>query len=217
MEAEIPLTEDTFRALARSSPWRFSALHFTWRTRDEGDVECWLRRPGWLRVRDADGDRVERGEAPVFDPAPVLRADGLVESRSRAYTHDIDDPMWNNYVFVSMLDPEELSSDVVLSDLRSEERGGRATWWARAVPGDEYEPRCGCCPLLWSWVSDRDEYGDGDPGWEPSAGTIYPEAYDIALDVATGIVVQLTPVGGSRPDLGFETTIHEAELSVVSV
>ncbi|MFE7224904.1 hypothetical protein ACFU7D_08985 [Nocardioides sp. NPDC057577] len=217
MEAEVPLTEDTFRALARSSPWRFSALHFTWRTRDDGDVECWLRRPGWLRVRDAAGDRVVRGEAPVVDPEPVLRADGLVESRPRACTHDIDDPMWNNYLFVSMLDPEELSVDVALSDLRSEPRAGRETWWARAAPGEEYEPRCGCCPLLWSRVTDWFEYGDGAPGWEPQAGTVYPEAYDIALDVATGIVVQLSPVGGSRPDHGFETTIHEAELSVVSV
>lgn len=97
----------------------------------------------------------------------------------------------------------------------------RPAWPANRVrpwlPGDEYEPRCGCCPLLWSWVSDRAEYGDDDPGWEPSAGTVYPEAYDVALDVATGVVVQLTPVGGSRPDRGFEITIHEAFLSVVSV
>lgn len=217
MEAEVPLTEDTFRALARSSPWRFSALHFTWRTLDDGDIECWLRRPGRLRVRDADGDRVIRGETATVDPERVLRADGLVESRPRAHTHDIDDPMWNNYLFVSMLDPEELSADVVLSDLRSEPRAGRETWWARAVPEDGYEPRCGCCPLLWSRVTDWFEYGDGAPGWEPPEGTVYPEAYDVALDVATGIVVQLCPVGGSRPDHGFETTIHEAELSVVSV
>lgn len=217
MEAEVPLTEDTFRALARSSPWRFSALHFTWRTRDDGDIECWLHRPGWLRVRDADGDRVIRGEAATDDPKPVLRADGLVESRPRAHTHEIDDPMWNNYLFVSMLDPEELSADVALSDLRSEPRAGRETWWARAVPEEGYEPRCGCCPLLWSRVTDWFEYGDGAPGWEPPAGTVYPEAYDVALDVATGIVVQLSPVGGSRPEHGFETTIHEAELSVVSV
>ncbi|MBG6094665.1 hypothetical protein [Nocardioides luteus] len=216
MGAELSLTEDTFRALARSSPWRFSALHFTWRTPTDGDVECWLRRPGRLRVRDAGGDRAvdEKVTDPV--PEPVLRADGLVASRPRAHTHEIDDPMWQNYVFVSMLDPEELSADVVLSDLRSEPRAGRETWWARAVPGEGYEPRCGCCPLLWSRVSDWFEYGDGAPGWEPPAGTVYPEAYDIGLDVATGIVVQLSPVGGSRPDLAFVTTIHEAEMSVAS-
>lgn len=216
MGTDVPLTEDTFRALARSSPWRFSALHFTWHTERDGDVECWLRRPGRLRVRDAAGERVIDDEATEPVPKPVLRADGLVATRPRAYTHDIDDPMWNTYWFVSMLDPEELSADVALSDLRSEPRAGRETWWARAVAGDGYEPRCGCCPLLWSRVSDWFEYGDGAPGWEPPAGTVYPEAYDIALDVATGVVVQLSPVGGSRPDLGFETTIHEAEMSVPS-
>lgn len=212
---EVELTEDTFRALARSSPWRFTALHFTWRTWPDADVECWLRRPGRLRVRDARGDRVVEEEASAL-PEPILRADGLVASRPRAYTHDIDDPMWDNYVFVSMLDPEELSEDVTLSDLRSEPLAGRETWWARAVPGEGYEPRCGCCPLLWSRISDWYEYGDRVPGWEPPAGTVYPEAYDIALDVATGVVVRLSPVGGSRPDLAFETTIHEAEMSVAS-
>lgn len=153
-------TEDTFRALARSSPWRFTALHFIRRTRLDGDVECWLHRPGRLRVRDADGERVIEEEAITL-PDPVLRPDGLVASRPRAYTHDIGDPMWDNYVFVSMLDPEELSADVTLSDLRSEPRAGRETWWARAVPEDGYEPRCGCCPLLWSRVTDWVEYGDG--------------------------------------------------------
>ncbi|NYI79429.1 hypothetical protein [Nocardioides panzhihuensis] len=217
MGPEVPLTEDTFRALARSSPWRFSSLHFTWRTQSYGDVECWLRRPGRLRVRDGSGDRVI-DDAATTDPAPapVLRADGLVASRPRAYTHDIDDPMWNTYWFVSMLDPEELSADVTLSELRSGLRAGRETWWARAVPEAGYEPRCGCCPLLWSRVTDWAEYGDDEPGWEPPAGTVYPEAYEVALDVLTGVVVQLSPVGGSRPDLAFETEIHEAELSVVS-
>ena len=39
---------DDFRALARSSPWRFGTLHFTHRADGEDPVEAWLTRPGHL-------------------------------------------------------------------------------------------------------------------------------------------------------------------------
>lgn len=64
MAAEIQLTEDGFRALARSSPWPFTALHLIWRTRDDGDVVL-VGRAGRLRVHDATGDRVIRDERAV--------------------------------------------------------------------------------------------------------------------------------------------------------
>jgi hypothetical protein len=49
-------TPDSFRALARSSPWRWRTLHFLHRGgRDSRQVEAWVRRPGELLVRDADG------------------------------------------------------------------------------------------------------------------------------------------------------------------
>jgi hypothetical protein len=55
--------EDDFRALARSSPWRFTTLHLTHHRSDPGPagrpspwpVEAWLTRPWHLRVRTADG------------------------------------------------------------------------------------------------------------------------------------------------------------------
>ena len=56
----MPNAED-FAALARSSPWRFSALHFRKRDR-HGDVEAWLERPGRLRVVGPDGrETIETG------------------------------------------------------------------------------------------------------------------------------------------------------------
>lgn len=55
-------TEDIFRALARSSPWRFTTLHFTHRWDGRDPVEAWLTRPGHLRVRLVDGsERVAEG------------------------------------------------------------------------------------------------------------------------------------------------------------
>lgn len=53
----MQLSEDSFRALARSSPWRWRSLHFTRRGGEEETVEAWLTRPGELVVRDARGRR----------------------------------------------------------------------------------------------------------------------------------------------------------------
>lgn len=225
----MQLTEDVFRALARSSPWRWRTLHFTY-AKDDMDVEAWVRRPGRLLVRapglpDFRVDERQRGgrsaslmlvldgsrrafrpkrvpppEPPVRWPhevAPVRRPDGLVAERPS--TVEYDDPMYQSYDWVAMLDPVELSHDTVVADLREENRLGRRTWWARLRPSEGYEPRCGCCPLLWSFVSDRDENAHGDDlaSWRPRPGTVYPEAYDVALDVETGVATEVTPVGPS--------------------
>ncbi|RBY74740.1 hypothetical protein DQ238_21345 [Geodermatophilus sp. TF02-6] len=68
---------DDFRALARSSPWRWSTLRFSvrwpgnpWRT---GPVRAWLRRPDLLRVETLDGDllqvvREQPRRTSVFGP-----------------------------------------------------------------------------------------------------------------------------------------------------
>ena len=50
----MTVTVDAFQALARSSPWRWRTLHFRHRSGSE-EVEAWLRRPGRLLVRTADG------------------------------------------------------------------------------------------------------------------------------------------------------------------
>ena len=63
------LTAEDFRALARSSPWRFSTVHFTHRRqRDSGStpsgapVEAWLDRGlGRVVVRSSAGVEVAQG------------------------------------------------------------------------------------------------------------------------------------------------------------
>src|SRR4051812_38439267 len=99
-------------ALARSSPWLWRTLHFTHRSGHLGEVEAWLRRPGRLMVRTADGTehRVYEAPRPVApeDVEPFRRPDGLVAERPDGAEIDYDDPMWQSYSWVAMLDPVEL-------------------------------------------------------------------------------------------------------------
>jgi hypothetical protein len=239
----VDLTEDSFRALARSSPWRWRALHFVredGRRPGYGPVEAWVRRPGRMVVRDAAGgvhridERGELGSSRVFlwsstdpgvtvaDPpglryphevAPGRRPDGLVAVRPPDDEVAYDDPMWQSYDWVAMLDPVELSHHTTLDSLRDHDRDGRRTWSARMRAAEGYEPRCGCCALLWSFISDRDEEADEDrrEEWRPRPGVVYPDAYDVALDVQTGVVVDLRPLGGIRDDLGFAVRLLEVD------
>jgi hypothetical protein len=46
-DGQVERTEDSFRALARSSPWRWTTLHFAHRA-GFGEVEAWVKRPGRL-------------------------------------------------------------------------------------------------------------------------------------------------------------------------
>lgn len=232
----IPLTETTFRRLALSSPWRFETLHFTWQPQGRLEpVEAWLRRPGHLRVRLGDGSEevVEGvpyatgtfGWGPTPPPpvppgaiTPSLDAYGLVIERPECAPDgafiEYDDPMWQDYTWVAMLDPRELATGTSLSGLVAGDRYGRETWWAQvaAVSADEehgYNPRCGCCPLIWGEISERIEGSISGPIYaEQHPDVAYPESWLIGLDVETGVVVSASPVGGSRPDCGFEVTIH---------
>ena len=231
----IPLTEDTFRRLTQSSPWRFTRLHFTWHPGSWFDpVEARLTRPDDLVVRLPDGrthtveGRRDTAWALVAQPDGSLSADpthlvppegqparidehGLVVVRPDDRFVGYDDPMWQTYTWVAMLDPRELADGTTVEDLAETERFGRRTWWATmsAVDG-EYEPRCGCCPLLWGEVSERAELAAGGPAWvRQDPDVVYPAEWLIGVDVATGIVVSAEPSGGSRPDAGFTVSIHE--------
>jgi hypothetical protein len=239
-DGDMQPTVDTFRALARSSPWRWRTLHFT-RRGDLGEVEAWLRRPGQLVVRLADGSEEYASGAPYSvsrvavratnegvaaddawvdvdpDPQPTFRPDGLVAERPEDYHIEHGDPMWHNYTWTAMLDPEELSHDVALDDLRADEIGGRAVWRARARPEEGYDPRCGCCPLLWSEIAALAEYADEPDRLAQFAARGYPEAHEVALDVRTGVVVALEPVGGTREDLAFTVEIHEVDADLDAV
>jgi hypothetical protein len=127
---------DSFAALARSSPWRWSTLRFTvtwpgdpW---SDGAVRAWLRRPDSLRVESLDGAllRAERTSPPTIGiygshrgstrPAlwasqavrPPLRPDGLAAERPSDPLLTYDDPMHDSYHWVAMLDPAELADGV---------------------------------------------------------------------------------------------------------
>ncbi|WP_114907976.1 hypothetical protein [Ornithinimicrobium murale] len=277
---------DDFRALARSSPWRFGTLHLTHRPSggtagEEEPVEAWLRRPGHLEVLAGGERHVETGvpytrsalylEEPraglrrrlserlrgrsarlrgrsarlrgrsarlrgwsavpglaprevSVDPAvvppqsvePVRRSDGLVLERPSGV--DYDDPMWQNYRWVAMLDPVELSHGVDLGEVHARERLGRPTWTATCRPlpassedfGDGYDPRCSCCALLFGAVSQALEFPAGDPlAPVPEEVAGYPSAYWVSLDVETGIVVDVEPQDGERTRTSFSNVIHE--------
>lgn len=208
---------------------------------DLGEVEAWVRRPGELLVRrDGDPDEYVSG-APytisraafrstpqgvvAVDPGPdleveqepVFRPDGLVAERPADWHLEHGDPMWHDYTWTAMLDPDELSHHVEVDDVRAGQRHGREVWWARLRPVDGYEPRCGCCPLLWSEVAAVGEYGDDPARLARFAAEGYPDAYDVALDVQTGVLVALEPVGAVESDRGFTVEIHAADADVDEV
>ena len=220
-----PTVED-FQALARSSPQRWTTLHFRHRaTLVEDGVEAWLQRPGRLLVRTATGEEhrvVEQSGSGRATVLAVVVEDGLdpgavpglaPEVPGPAYdVADDDDPMWVNYRWVAALNPVELSHDVAVDRLRVEEVHGRPVWRAdlRALPG--YAPRCGgnCCELLWSeagWMTDFD-----DPAEASDLPRLdYPDHYDVALDVQTGVVVRCLPVGGDPRSPWLENDILEVD------
>ncbi|WP_392541926.1 hypothetical protein [Oryzobacter telluris] len=127
------LTENSFRALARSSPWRWRALSFDLHRRPlhgpEHAVRATVVRPDRVVVIGADGrlhdttyprqtvTRMYLGagsrpsatvELPYASEVEVdLDADGLVAVRPHEPMGG--DPMWRDYEFVAMLDPVELA------------------------------------------------------------------------------------------------------------
>ncbi len=199
---------DDFRALARSGPWLARELHLVRHCAGER-LEGRVQRPGRVRWRAGTGP----WHAEVQEPGPheqfthqhpvVRRPDGLVLDRPGPW-QSVEDAMVENYTWVSMLDPVELASGVELSGVRRVTHDGREAWQARCHVGPDYDPRCACCPLLWSRVSDEAEYGADHP--RPAEG--YPEFHDVTLDHATGIVLRLAPGPGStRTDLAFHVDL----------
>lgn len=142
---------------------------------------------------------------------PTRRADGLVESRPGGPGVDYDDPMWENYRWVAMLDPVELSRGVEISEVQAHRRLGRETWTAtcRALPGEEvgYDPRCSCCPLLYGEVSQSLEFNDPSEVDRRRPPRGYPTAHRVSLDVETGIVVEVLPCDGDDSNSAFSNDI----------
>lgn len=219
-------TPERFGRLARSSPWRWDAVSFTCTWSGRPGVRATVQRPDRLRVEDLRGkvlfDGVQ-GIGPVVAtltseggdggrvpdrPEPVFDDDGLVRSARRVWTEPDGAPMWQDYRWVAMLDPAELvdgtdgAPGTELLALQAVEHGGRAAWEAVLRPTAQYEPRCSCCPLLWSEVSDA---------YEDRVQGPYADAHRVRLDVQTGICVLTAEVGGPRDGEG-----HDLRLERVS-
>jgi hypothetical protein len=229
-----------FRRLAQSSPWRWTSVEFT-RSPDRFDtgVHAWIRRPGAMRVEENGGRVVVHKARRPFDGAmatrndgrllpvqgrwpstvvPIYDADGLVESvppETHGPSVEWDDPMFDDYLWVAMLNPVELARSahdttsgptVDLANVAVVTHHGRTAWEAVATPTAAYDPRCDCCPMLAGEFVD-DEWIPGPPS-------------TVRLDVRTGICVYLETEGSARdldilnvdtamPDALFEKSISE--------
>ena len=255
MGAVPALTETTFRALARSSPWRWRALSFDLHRRPlhgpAHAVRATVVRPGRLVVTSPSGtvnDLLQpagtygwsgprgSGTAPLpyaWDTDVDRDADGLVLWRDR-WRPVADDPMWQDYQFVAMLDPVELADacrpddpdwDVgdpyppalALHRLHTAQRHGRETWWAEVSPVAGYDPRCSCCPLLFGRVSQAVEDGIREASSLPILGGSAGLAtrFLVGLDVGTGVCVHVEHLDGDHVGRGFSVDITAVDDAVV--
>lgn len=230
-------TIERFRALARSSPWRWSTLRYVQQQDPSGDggepVQVFIRRPKLARIERLDGTllQVLRDEPQTATPlsrdgsaSPVvvpgvsdamvdLDADGLVTRRPERWRHDTDAAMIGNYYDVAMLDPLELAdgSDggpgTSVEALRSVDHHGREAWEAVLRPTAAYDPRCSCCALLLSQLIEDDGF---DLRAEDPDLT-YPDANRVRLDVVTGVCVANEQLGGSRAGTGHDIVIEAVD------
>jgi hypothetical protein len=238
----IPSAED-FRALARSSPWRWSTLRFTasWSGPwvPSGEVRAWLRRPDRLRVETPGGELVQvvrDDSAPARavlsvdggvpdprlapgTPPPRFRPDGLVAQRPPIWEFSADDPMFQTYSWVAMLDPVELAdgdpdrdgAGVVVGEVSEARHGGRPAWQAIVSTTPAYEPRCSCCPLLPSADAaalDAIESGGSRP--RPD-GYAHGTRFLVRLDVGTGVCVLTEQLDGTDLGRGHEVRIEAVD------
>ena len=244
------LTPDRFRGLARSSPWRWRALELDLHRRPlhgpAHTLTAAVERGVGVDVRLADGerhtqpahrssvawigsgsDRQRTSELPFAWELPVeVDADGFVVRRP-PFPGTSDDPMWQDYQFVAMLDPVELADGfprlpapgwgpddarppaLDLHHLEASPRQGRETWWAEVSPREDYAPRCECCPLLFGEVSEAPEAAAGGRtvhGRSPAA--VHTSRYLVALDLATGVCVHVEHLDGEHVGRGFSVRIR---------
>ncbi len=232
---------DDFRALARSSPWLWRTLRLTLRTptpepHGAARLRAWVSRPRGLRAEDADGRLITAGWWPPADEGmpeltggPVRRPDGLVAGRpaDRIGPYRFDDPMLSNYRWVAMLHPFELADGVerdadgssggdwspqrppieVVAAPRVVEHAGRVAWEAEIVTTPAYAARCSCCPLL----DGAEAAGQlAREGWA-QADIGRPTSWRVRLDRETGVLVQLTEIGGRSATGGWTMRIEAVD------
>jgi len=214
---------ERFRRLARSAAYRWRALVFegTWGPYVD-PVRVRVEQPDRVRVEDLDGavlHDVRQGSIGggvmlsadgrhlpyVAPPAPVpeLDEDGLVTTARRPWDEGPEVPMWQDYRFVAVLDPYELSDGVEVLELRAVEHGGRPAWEALLRPTPDYSPRCACCPLMRTRDTDLME------GLDPLSS--YADAYRVRLDAGTGVCVRAREVGGPADGQGHDLVLTEVD------
>lgn len=246
------------RGLARSSPWRWRALAFALRRRPLGWPEERLagrlvRGVGLTEVWPDGMEEFQASEPETYLSfsagatrsdafitrwklygwqVPVDRdADGFVVRRPLAWM--AEDPMWQDYQFVALLDPVELADGESVDpgdddadpppalDLHRTDatvRAGRETWWAEVTPRPEYVPRCGCCPLLFGRVSEDLEARAGGPRvLDREPDLVYATSYLVGLDVQTGICVHVEHLDGSHVGSGFSLDVLGVDDDVAPV
>lgn len=161
-------------------------------------------------------------------PRPERRPDGLVLRRPSDFAIEYDDPMHVNYQWVAMLDPVELADGIGRGDefddapddeatpagveiLEFTERDhlGRPAVEALVRPAPAYNPRCSCCPLLFSAASVALDLAEGAPLPEPMP--TLAETFRVVLDLGTGVCVQLRDIGGDHDGSGFDVEIEEID------
>ena len=232
---------DDFRALARSSPWRWSTLRFTARWNGpwvlSQPVRARLRRPDRLRVETLEGELVQvgrRDSAPATavltadggapgplpgpgTPAPRFRPDGLVAWRPPSWELAADDPMYVNYSWVAMLDPLELADG-------DPDRAGEGV-----VVGEVTEVEHGGRAVWQSVVSTTPAYeprcsccpllpsADAaaldavESGRPRDDGHAYGTEFLVRLDVGTGVCVLTEQLDGTDRGRGHDVRIEAVD------
>ena len=230
-------TIERFRALARSSPWRWATLRYVVERdpsgRERGRIRVLIRRPKLARVEQLDGTLLgvhrdqpqtatplsRRGKAPpVVLPGPSdveveLDEVGLVRQRPGRWQLDTNTAMIGSYYDMALLDPVELADGgddgpaATIEDLHVVDHRGRQAWEAVLRPTAGYDPLCLCCPLLLSEL-----FEDAGLGLrEDDPGFVYPDGHRVRLDVATGVCVFIEQIGGTRSGSGHDITIEAVD------
>ena len=135
-----------------------------------------------------------------------------------------DDPFFQNYSWIAMLDPVELADGagrwtdrpephpLDIDALAEVDHQGRAAWEAVVRPRPSYDPRCSCCALLFSRKVCRSLFEEGDPNNPELDPTFrFPDAHRVRLDAETGVCVLIEQVGGSRPGAGHDLCIEAVD------
>lgn len=256
-------TEAAFRQLAQDSHRLWSTLEFRHTKPERGTVHAWLRRPYDLRVEAPDGTvtvETQRPGAPGAgwqlsfagspDDAIVRQAEAALYAGTEppagvevSWTEPADDdPMYENYEWVAMLQPRELgrgewhdqgrgdglgnptastttdtskpAPGVVIHRVWAGVRHGRQTWRAEVTPDPgSYEPQCGCCPLLFNAATEAMEYGnDSRPSQREGTNFTHSTRFEVAIDVQTGVCVGVSHLDGS--EIGESLAVQIASVNV---